>query len=67
MVLQSRSLETNVDPDVTVLKPVLPWCCATLRFALLIRQVAARVSSDEAEKDDWIVVKVLAYDPTTSR
>ena len=33
--------------------------------ALFIFQVAARVSSDDAEKDEWFIVKVINFDKDT--
>lgn len=62
-----KRMKAEADPS-RLSSPSISLRCSTDHGVVLVgEQVAARVSSDSAEKDEWIVVKVTRFDRESNR
>ncbi|WOL14381.1 hypothetical protein Cni_G23161 [Canna indica] len=63
---EQRKKRMKLDPDIAKFNPAASMR-SQLEQAVNLKgeQVAARVSSDDAEKDEWFIVKVINFDKDT--
>ncbi|KAH7352933.1 hypothetical protein KP509_19G070500 [Ceratopteris richardii] len=64
---EQKRKRMKAEADTRLSSPSISLRCSTDHPVLVGDQVAAKISPENAEKDDWIVVKVIRFDRETNR